>query len=268
MSRAIPEATSAEWTIRFVGYHPVDDRVDERLRRVCEEIGNVPASAITVDEEARVVTIDYSQVRGWFEASRQFMHITRAGRIVVKPPWEQYEASGDELVVEIDPGAAFGSGLHETTQVCLNALQAQLSGDESVIDFGTGSGILAIAAAKLGASRVTAIDINRDSVEVARANVLRNGAEDVVEVFHTDQLPVGIRADLVAANITCTTIRETSDTLAELTQAGGKLIASGFGTAQVADVEDCLTRAGFEIDSSMNQDDWLAVIAIRSQQVK
>lgn len=256
-------AAPSDWTIRFIGYYPIDDRVDERLRRVCEEIGKVPASALQVDDEKRVVTIDYSQVRGWFEASRECVHATRAGRIVVTPPWEDYEASADDLVVQIDPGAAFGSGLHETTQVCLQALQKHLQPKESVVDFGTGSGILAIAAAELGASRVIALDINPGAIEVARANVVLNGVQDMVEVFHADDLPAGTDADLVIANITRVTILETSQTLAQLTKSGGKLIVSGFGTAQLADVEDCLSEAGFKIDSSMSRGDWLAVTAIK-----
>lgn len=225
----------------------------------------MPASAINVDEEARLVTIDYSQVRGWFEASRELVHITRAGNVVVKPPWEQYESSTDEVVVEIDPGEAFGSGLHETTQVCLKTLQEHLVAGQSVIDFGTGSGVLAIAAAKLGASKVTALDINPNSVEVALANVVRNGIDGVVEVFHADDLPANLSADLVVANVTRVTILSHSRALTDLTRAGGKLIVSGFTTAQAAEMEDCLCKEGFSIDSNMQQGDWLAIIAIKPQ---
>lgn len=253
----------ADWTLRFVGYHPVDERVDERLRRVCEEIDRVPASAIQVDEEAHVVTIDYSQVRGWFEATREIVHTVHAGRVVVKPPWEHYQPAADEVVVEIDPGTAFGSGLHETTQVCLRALQEYLAPGESVVDFGTGSGVLAITAAKLGARRVTALDVNPDSVEVARGNVVRNGSEGVVEVLHSEDLPAGLSADLVVANVTRDTILQESHVLSALTKPGGKMIVSGFGGAQLADVQACLIREGLEVESKMNRGDWLAVVAIQ-----
>lgn len=241
--------TNLEWTIRFVGYYPIDDRVDARLRRVCEEIDKVPASALHVDEEAQVVTIDYSQVRDWFDASRQFVHTTRVGtRIVIKPPWEGYQATADDIVLEIDPGAVFGSGLHETTQVVLRALEEHLKPADSVVDFGTGSGVLAIAAAKLGASRVIAFDINPASVEVAKANVVGNAVEDVVEVFHADDLSFAdCKSDLVVANVTRITILENSKAFAQLSKIGGKLIVSGFGAAQAADVEECLSEECFEV---------------------
>lgn len=261
-----PDSSSAsDWTIRFVGYHPVDDRVDERLRRVCEEIHKVPASALHVDEEARLVTVDYSQVRGWFEATRQFVHSTRVGdRLVVKPPWEQYEPSADDIVVEIEPGGVFGSGLHETTQVSLQALEKHLQPGGSVIDFGTGSGVLAIAAAKLGASRVIAFDISPEAVETARANVLRNGIENLIEVFHAeDSSFIESEADLVIANVTQPVIVGNSQAFAKLLKTGGRLIVAGVCSAHAGLIEESLHNAGFEVDDRLAQGDWIAIAATK-----
>lgn len=260
------DAARADWTIRFVGYYPVDDRVDERLRRVCEEIGKVPASALEVDEEARIVTVDYSQVRGWFEASREFVHTIRVGnRLVVKPAWEQFQAAEGDVVVEIDPGGAFGSGLHETTQACLLALEKHLRAGESVVDFGTGSGVLAIAAARLGASRVIAFDIEELAVEIARENAERNGVRDIVSVCCAkDPSFIDSESDCVVANVTQPVLTSNSREIARLLKDGGRLIAAGVGARRAVAVEEALSSAGFEIYDRLLQGDWVAMVATKT----
>jgi len=253
------------WTIRFKGYLPVDDRMEERLRRVCAEIDKLPSSALHIDEEAGVITVDYSQVKGWLAASRQILCTVRVGEhIVVKPPWEDYEARTGDLVLEIDPGTSFGSGLHESTRLCLQALEKHVRPGITGVDFGTGTGILAIAAGKIGASRVIAFDADPDAVESARANVRRNELEGVIQV-HQAESPdfLRIEADLMTANITAETIIRHLEAIARVLKTGGVLIASGMTVANAQDVEYLLPGAGFEIVDKSNDGHWVAVIARR-----
>jgi ribosomal protein L11 methyltransferase len=251
------------WTIRFEGYLPVDDRMEERLRRVCAEIDKLPASALHIDEAAHLITIDYTQVKGLIEASREIVRTTRVGEhIVVKPPWDECEAQSGDIILEIDPGTAFGSGLHESTRLCLRALEKHLTPGVTAVDFGTGSGILAIAAAKLGAACVTAIEADESSVETARANVTRNGLEGTIEVHHAlSPAFIGSPVDLVIANITAETITAHLDAIAEALNTGGLLIASGMTISNVPGVEESLPDAGFSMVEKLTDGQWVALMA-------
>lgn len=253
------------WTIRFEGYLPVDDQMEERLRRVCAEIDKLPASALRIDEAARLITIDYTQVKGLLEASREVVRTIRAGEhIVVRPPWDECEERPGDVVIEIDPGTAFGSGLHESTRLCLRALEMHLKPGVSAVDFGTGSGILAVAAAKLGASSVIAFDANEQSVETARANVQRNGLEDTIEVHHAlSPAIIGSPVDLVIANITAETISAHLDAICGALKTGGLLIASGMTNLNWQDVERLLPNAGFRMVEKLTDGQWVALMATK-----
>jgi len=250
------------WTIRFKGYLPVDDRMEDRLRRVMAEIDRVPDSALHIDEAACVITVDYGEVRGWLEESRRLLRTVRAGeRIVVKPPWEEYCPQPGDVVLEIDPGVSFGSGLHETTSLCLEALERHLGPGSSVVDFGTGSGILAICAAKLGASRVAAIEADLESADAAREDVARNGLAGVVEVIYANDLsPVAWQADLISANIVAGTIISHLAEFARVLKRGGLLIASGMTKRNAQDVERALPGEGFAVVERLTRGGWVALV--------
>ena len=254
------------WTIRFEGYLPVDDRMEERLRRICADIDKLPASALHIDEAARLITIDCAQVKDWLKASQDAIRTVRAGEhIVVKPPWGDYKPQTGDVVLEIDPGMSFGSGLHESTRLCLQALEKHVKPGQVAVDFGTGTGILAIAAAKLGASHVTAIEANPEAVEVARGNVSRNGLESVIEVHHALS-PDFVRepVELVTANITAETITAHIGAIARVLATGGLLIASGMTTLNSPDVERSLPDAGFGIVEKLTDGQWVALVAARA----
>lgn len=246
-----------------MGYYPADERMPERLRRVCEEIHRVPESAIEVDHESHVVTIDYTQVRDWFEASRECVPAVRAGdKLVIRPPWSEHEPSPGDLVIEIDPGAAFGSGLHESTCLCLRAMERHLTPGVSAVDFGTGSGVLAIAAAKLGAKHVLAIDISPVAVDIARSNVSRNDLDGVVEVAQGEEAPVLCgEVGIITANITAETITRSLSGLSAVLDAGGLLIASGMTSRNAPDVERMLPEQGFDVLERLHDDVWVAIVA-------
>lgn len=253
-----------KWNIRFKGYLPVDDQMEERLRRVIADLDKLPASAIEVDERKGVITIDYSRVKGWLEASRQIVHTVRVGEhLVVKPPWEECEMQPGDVVLEVDPGTSFGSGLHESTRLCLQALEKYLKPGQTVVDFGTGSGILAIAAAKLGASHVTAIEADPVAVKAARSNVERNGLADVVEVRHGRSPSCApSKADLVTANITAETISANLSALAGILKVGGMLIASGMTKRNAKDVERILPTNRFNAVEKLVDGQWTAIVTV------
>ncbi len=208
--------------------------------------------------------------RDWAEEWKRFYHPIHAGeRIVVRPSWETYEAAAGELVVELDPGEAFGTGQHETTRLCLRALEGCVGGGD-VIDVGAGSGILAIAAAKLGARSVSAIDSDPATVEIARRNVAMN---DVAAAVRCAAGSLGATwpfdgsarrsADVVVANISSVAIVELMPELASALRAGGTLVASGFIARDAGMVRAAAGRAGLRERELLAENDWRCLVARR-----
>ncbi|MCX8119069.1 MAG: 50S ribosomal protein L11 methyltransferase [Desulfobacterota bacterium] len=165
----------------------------------------------------------------WGASWKRFFKPIRLGsRLIVKPPWARVRAKRNEILIEIDPGMAFGTGTHATTQLCLRALEKRLKGkDLEVLDVGTGSGILAIAAARLGAKEVWGIDVDRAAVEKARENVVRNGVDDRVRLRRGRIGRVSKKFDLVVANIDFKSLKRMKRPLVNHLRDGGFLILSG-----------------------------------------
>lgn len=202
----------------------------------------------------------------WAEAWKAHFHVHRIGpRIVIKPTWREYDPSPGDVVVELDPGMAFGTGLHPTTQLCLAELTAVVRSGDSVLDLGTGSGILAIAAARLGARRVVAIDNDPVAVKVAAANVALNGLSDVVEVREGDQPPPAAFPgyDVVVANIIARVIAALAPDLGAALRPGGTLIASGIIAEREPEVLAAFASAGLRVAARRQDGDWLALVASR-----
>ncbi|MBA7593525.1 Ribosomal protein L11 methyltransferase [subsurface metagenome] len=199
----------------------------------------------------------------WETAWRKHYKTMEIGRrLIIKPAWEDYKARVEQVVIEVDPGMAFGTGLHATTRLCLLALEAYLRPGMAVLDLGTGSGILAIAAAKLGASSVLALDINPAVVTIARGNVQANGVAGTVTVDHgTVPLGNGMMFDLVAANITADVIEELSHPLACSLEPKGIIIASGFAEDRLDGVVERLEQVGVKMIEVFAEDMWRAIVA-------
>lgn len=245
-------------------YLPVDERLEQRLLRIRAGVRGL--SGFGLDVGSGDISIGYAEEQDWAEAWKQFFHTIRVGeRIVIKPPWEGYEPKPGDVLVEIDPGMAFGTGSHQTTQLCLRALEKYLKPRAVVVDFGTGSGILAVAAARLGASLVIAFDSDETAVRAARANVQRNGLEAVIEVHRADSLAfINVQVGLITANLIAETIIANSEALARRLKTGGILIASGIVAGRALDVEQSLRNAGFDIAESLVEDEWVAIAARRA----
>ncbi|MDO8611938.1 MAG: 50S ribosomal protein L11 methyltransferase [Dehalococcoidia bacterium] len=206
----------------------------------------------------------------WRDSWKRYFRPQRIGkRLLVKPSWATYEVAAGDTVIEIDPGMAFGTGQHPTTAMCLRALEESASGGrpgDAVLDLGAGSGILAIAAARLGAKRVLALDIDPQAVKAARENAAANGVADVVEV-REGTLPEGApteRFDLAIANISGLTIERLAPAFAESLREGGTLIVSGFLEDAVDGLSRALEAAGFRMERVDAEGVWRAITAART----
>lgn len=198
----------------------------------------------------------------WANAWKKHYHVLRVGqRMVIKPTWQEYNPQPEDVVVILDPGMAFGTGLHPTTQMCLQALEKHLVPGTRVLDLGTGSGILAIAAAKLGAGSVLALDNDPLAVRVAQANVQANRVQEVVNVELGSLDKATGKFDLVLVNILAQVIIEMAEQgLADRLQPGGLLVAAGFVEDQEAGVRKALQAQGVGIVERRQEKDWVSLI--------
>ena len=182
-------------------------------------------------------------------------------RIVVKPMWEEYEPKNSELVIELDPGMAFGTGTHETTRMCVKALEKYVEKDSTVFDVGCGSGILAIAAAKLGAKLALGVDLDPVAVESAKENVGLNDLDNI-EILEGNLLDViDGKADIVVANIIAEIICILTDDVSKALNKGGLFITSGIIHERVDMVTSKLDECGFEVMEVNKDGEWNCIVA-------
>ena len=249
-------------------YLPVDEDLDDKLRTF--ELRIKDFKSMTDDDmEKGPCTISWNTVRDedWADNWKAYFHPEKVGgMLVIKPTWEDYEASPDDIVIELDPGSAFGTGTHPTTAMCLRELETLVKGGMRIFDVGTGSGVLSIAAAKLGATDVTAMDYDKVAVEVAAGNIRQNGVEDVVKTGVSDILKsFDGKADLIVANIIADIIIMLFDELDEHLAEGGRLLASGIISERLADVTEACLAHGFVVDKVTEEKGWVAMTISRGE---
>ena len=202
----------------------------------------------------------------WAEVWKKYYKPFYAGEhLVVKPTWEPFEPKPGDKIIEIDPGMAFGSGTHETTGMCISLLEENIRGGEDIIDVGTGSGILAIAAALLGAGHVLAIDIDPDAVRVAGENVAHNQVENIVEVREGDLLKNAQETcQICVANIISDIIISFAEPLRNHIRPGGLFICSGVVRERTEEVREALLRADYEVLKTEHRGEWTAFLCRRN----
>lgn len=208
----------------------------------------------------------------WANSWKQYFHVASIGRrLVLKPSWEEFTPSGDQVVIEIDPGMAFGTGTHPTTRLCLEAMERIVDGmppfdgppipsEFTVLDVGTGSGVLAIAARKLGAGRMTALDIDPQAVEVARQNLADNGITESLDIGTTPVSEVAERFTVVFANILAEDLIRMSSLLAPRLLPGGMLILSGILTEKEDGVKGAYALTGLSMLETTRLDEWSCLV--------
>lgn len=233
------------------------------------------AALIALPLAEALTTVAYIDIdaHDWAEEWKRFYTLQRIGRrLVVHPSWEPYEPAPGEAVVALDPGAAFGTGQHETTRLCLGGLEAHVREGDEVLDVGAGSGVLAIAALKLGARSARAIDVDAATVEVARENAHRNGVDATLEAAAGSlgddwpwpgAAPIAC-ADVVVANISAPTVIALMPALALALRPGGVLIASGFIARDAAAVLGRAEASELAVVTVAEDGDWRCLIATQA----
>lgn len=222
------------------------------------------ASLARTSHAAHAHAVDVAD-EGWAERSQAAIHPVTVGRLVVTPPWHETDVRGhagpDTIVIVIRPSMGFGTGHHASTRRCLSLLQSTALAGRSVVDVGTGSGVLAIAAWALGASAVAAFDHDVDAVTCARENFASNGATAIAlrEADLGDAVPDGERYDVVVANLTGAALISAAGRLAALARPGGQLVASGLEEDERPLVTDALAAAGWREVSHETEDGWVGL---------
>lgn len=255
----------AEEPVVVKAYLTEDENLTARLAELRDGIARL-ARADGFDAAACAPLVRHVSDADWENNWKAYFHTQRVGeRIVIQPTWETYEAQPEDIVLRLDPESAFGTGTHPTTAMCLRALEQMVRGGETVFDVGTGSGVLAIAAAKLGAKRVVAKDYARPSAEVAAKNVAENGVQDAVTTGVSDLLAAfDGQADFVVANIIADIIIRLFDELDAHLAPGGRLLASGIIDERVADVTEAAVAHGYVIEDMYTDAGWAAMVLKRA----
>jgi ribosomal protein L11 methyltransferase len=246
---------------RVTAYLPVDDRIEAALDTLQERLTTLEELGF---DSGRGILLRTVEDDCWADAWKQYFKPLRVGRrFVVKPTWSAWEASPGDRIIEIDPGMAFGSGTHPTTRLCLQLLEEeepQLDGAR-VLDWGTGSGILALGAALLRATEVVAVDLDPTAVRTAQENADRNGLSGRIHpaVGSIAAVPADPQFDLVVANIVADPIIDGASEIVAHLRPGGRAIVSGIIDQREAEVIAALEAAGLSLLSTLEEEEWRAL---------
>jgi ribosomal protein L11 methyltransferase len=236
-------------------YLPVDRALPKKKERLYTLLGHLSLIVPLKLEEEVLEEAD------WALAWRAHFTPLHIGRLVIKPSWHDCAPGPGETVLELDPGQAFGTGHHPTTRMCLLLLEKHLRPGMEVLDLGTGSGILALAAARLGAASVLALDTDPLAVKAARENVRKNGLTGTIKVRKGTLAPRWGSFDLIVANLTARPILELLPALSSSLKTGGVLIAGGIIGDREDEVEKGLLGAGLKLQEKAAEGEWRTLAA-------
>lgn len=204
----------------------------------------------------------------WANAWKEHFQVHQIGdRVVIRPPWREFTPTGNQVEVVLDPGMAFGTGLHPSTRLSVLGVEQVVESGDTVFDVGTGSGILAIAAVRLGAERVDCVDVESVAVRATRENAERNGVADRIEVELGSAgpgEPFQGKYDVVLANIIARILIELSEALVQATRPGGHLVLAGIIESREADVVAAFDALGATVVTRRQSDDWVSLVLHRA----
>jgi ribosomal protein L11 methyltransferase len=259
----IPEEIAYEEAV-VTAYLVEDSSFAEKAMEIKLRIKDLPKYGLNIGK-GEVILNNISETN-WAEAWKKYYKPTRIGKdLVIKPSWEDYCEKPGDIVIEMDPGMAFGTGTHETTVMCLELLEKYVTRGHTVIDVGCGSGILSIAAAKLGAHKVIGIDKDEVAVRVARENVERNNTNSIINIMKADKLHnVDIKADIIVANIIADVVIELSSMVPLYLTNNGIFLASGIIKDRKMSVVEALEKNGFDLLEEASKGEWVTLASTQA----
>lgn len=254
----IPIAKETEVVVEKA-YLPVNGELEGRIQTLQQEIKALESRG--VNTAPAVFTTAELQDEDWSDTWKQYFHTEKPGeRVVIKPTWEEYAPQGDEVVIELDPGAAFGTGTHATTSMCIRQLEKLVKPGMTIFDVGTGSGILSIISAKLGAKNIQAVDYDDSVLKIVEENLEQNNVQDIISVAQSDLMQnVRGKAELVIANIIADIIIRLFDQLDEHLEQGGTLLTSGIIEDRIEDVLAAAEAHGYGVVERLENKGWACI---------
>ena len=249
--------------VKVTGYYPIDENRNNVISSIASALGRLQALTPDVDLGKLEMQVQGFENEDWSESwKKSFKPIRLGDHIVICPGWLEYEKQPDDKVIEIDPGMAFGTGTHETTGMCAALIEKYVQPGQCVIDIGTGSGILAIVAAHMGAKKVLATDLDAVAVRVAAENAALNGFGDKIDCRCGDLLDVvDVSGDVVIANIIADVILMLAKPVRERIVPNGVFICSGVAIDRREDVRRALLENDYEILDEPVKGEWAAFAA-------
>lgn len=245
--------------ILIKAYFSESEDIEKKVKYIERYIEDSPI--LNIDEH--IITITEVDENDWAESWKKYYKPIKIGkRILIMPSWEEDISEENDIVIELDPGMAFGTGTHETTMMCTEALEKYVKAGDTVYDIGCGSGILGIVAAKLGATKVVGVDLDPLCVKVSNENIATNDVQDIVEIKNGDLLEVVEgKADIIVSNIIAEIIAGMTGDLKNYLKDGGIFITSGIIIEKIELVENALLENGFKILDIKKLNSWSCVIA-------
>ncbi|WP_138204794.1 50S ribosomal protein L11 methyltransferase [Haloimpatiens lingqiaonensis] len=242
------------------GYYKEDENFQSYIKYIKESVNSL--GEFGIDKGKGIVVYNKVNEEDWENNWKKYYKPTKVGdKIVVKPIWEEYKNNPGEIILELDPGMAFGTGTHETTRMCIKALEKYVKEDSTVFDIGTGSGILSIAAAKLNAKKVIGVDLDPVAVDSAKQNVEFNKLDNIEILYGNLMEVVQGKADIVIANIIADIIMFLTKDVKNFIKEDGYFISSGIILERKNDVVKCLEENGFHIEEINIDGEWCCIVA-------
>ena len=243
------------------GYIPDSPEVAGQFDLIKKAVDLLPGYGLDIG--AGEVTMQPIDEEDWSEEWKKYFKPQKPGeKIVIKPTWEPYETGEGEVVLELDPGMAFGTGTHETTILCLQELEKRVDPQKTVLDIGCGSGILAIAAALLGCKKAIGVDLDPMAVEISKRNAVLNHVEKAVDIRHGNLMDVvEEKAELMVSNIIAEIIVKMCQDVSQYIVPGGIWIASGIINEKITVVQQAMAAAGLELLETRIMGEWAVVTA-------
>ncbi len=243
------------------GYIPESADLVDKIDLVKQLVAALPQFGLDIGA-GEVSTVEIRE-EDWSTSWKKYYKPVKIGnQVVVKPIWEEYKPEEGEIIIEMDPGMAFGTGTHETTIMCVQQLEQHVSEECTVFDIGCGSGILSIVAAKLGAGKVIGVDYDEVAVNVSRKNAIENKVDNIVEIKHGNLMDVVTeKANIIVANIIADIIISLSKDIKGFLDNDGLFIASGIILDKVEKVKENLVANGLEIIKVETMGEWVTVVS-------